>query len=98
MPLDPSMLQSLGKPISELLGAIFRTPNKSGLPTKLRLINWNARNNTAALRGLRKGDEAFEAAPSQLDELLTGGALDLDQPPQAGVDAIRKKLAALLGQ
>lgn len=97
MPLDPSMLESLGKPIAELLSTIFRTPNGSGLPSKLRLINWNGGAGTAALRGLRKGEEAFEATPAQLDALINDGTVGIDQPPQSAVAAIQKKLAALLG-
>lgn len=94
------MLHSLGKPLQELLDLALRpTTAKTGLPRGLRLTNWDARTGEAAFRGLRKGGaEEFRASPQQLDDLIGGGALDVQQPPTRAVEAIRRRLAALLGQ
>ena len=97
MPLDPDFLRSLGKPLSELLGLIFKSPTGSGIPSKLRVTNWDAKAGQAALHGLRKGSERFSASPSQIDELVNTGTIGIQQPPQSAVDAIRRKLSALLG-
>lgn len=97
MPLDPTMLESLGKPVSELLGMLFESPQLTGLPAKLRLTGWNANTGKMALRGLRRGEgEAFDASAPEMDSMINEGLLKVKQPAQAGVDAIRRKLAALL--
>lgn len=102
MPLTPNQLQpileSLGKPIAELLGMVLRpTQARTGLPSRLRFSNYNAEKGLAQFHADTKAAPQFEATPQQLDELIGGGALDLEQPPQGAVDAIRRKLAALLG-
>lgn len=97
MPLSPDMLRSLGKPLSELLGTLFKTPTKSGLPAKLRLTNWDAKSGEASMHGLTKVGQEFRSTPSQLDSLINSDTVDLAQPPVGAVDAIRRKLAALLG-
>lgn len=95
------MLKSLGKPLAELLDLILTPTTKgTGLPNRLRLTNWDARSGNVQFHGAgptRVGVERFEATPTQLDRLIRGGALDVEQPPQGAVDAIRKKLAMLLG-
>lgn len=97
MPLDPTMLESLGKPLSELLGMILRpTTAGTGLPSRLRL--GNVQNGEGLFYGVRKGGERFQASPSQLDEMINGGLLEREQPPTGAVNAIRRKIAAVLGE
>lgn len=96
VPLDPTMLESLGKPLSELLGAILSpTTPGTGLPSRLRIGNV-LQGGKALLYGTRKGGEQFEALPSELDSMINSGQLGLEQPPQRAVDVVRRKLAALL--
>lgn len=97
-PLAEPMLKSLGKPLSELLDLVLkRTGVAEGVPQRLRLTNWNARTGSAEFHGLTKAGQKFEATPTQLDELINGGVLGVDQPPQGAVEAIRRKLAGALG-
>lgn len=95
--VEAPALKSIGKPVSELLGATFVTPNKTGLPKRMAVSSWNDAKGSVGLHGARSGAEAFEATPSQLDELIDGGALGLEQPPQAAVQTIMQKLQQLLG-
>lgn len=99
MPTDPAMLRALGKPISELLSAVFKTPQamKTGLPSRVRLTNWDARKGMVDMHGVRRTADRLEATPGQLDELLNSGAIELEQPPQGAVDLLQRKLAELLG-
>jgi hypothetical protein len=99
MPTDPAMLRSLGKPISDLLSAVFKTPKagQTGLPSRVRLTNRDARKGTVDMHGVRKSADRLEATPGQLDDLLNSGAIELEQPPQGAVDMIQRKLAELLG-
>lgn len=73
------VLHSIGKSISDLLGAVFKPTSKgTGLPARLSLENWNARTGNVILRGARAAGEKFEATPAQLDELISSGELTLD--------------------
>jgi len=104
------VLKSLGKPISELLDMVLKTEKKvPGLPRRVKLTEWNARTGKLGLRpesaqgqrGLTSvGIEAapIEATPADVDALIDAGTLTRDQPPQGAVDAIRRKLAQILGQ
>lgn len=95
MPLDPTLVKSLGKPISELLGIVLKqTTPGTGLPARMRLGSFDR--GKATLYGARKGSETFEATASELDDLLANGMMELEQPPQGAVDAIRRKLSAIL--
>lgn len=103
------MLKSLGKPIQELLDLVLETSEKvKGVPRRLRLSNWDARRGLAqfhpeAPQGQGKGlvgmgvePHPFEASPAQLDELITQGLLDVQQPPAGQVSAIQSRLRQLL--
>ena len=90
------MLQSIGKPISELLGLILKPTQKgSGIPQRLRLTNWNADKGTISFHGASRAGQ-YEATPQQIDELINGGVLDLEQAPQRAMEAMRRKLLKLL--
>lgn len=94
----PDMVRALGKPISELLGAIFTTPSKTGLPSKLRLTNWNAKTGEAVLHGVRKAGEEMVASPRQLNSMIGADQIGLQQPPEGAVAKIQALLARALGQ
>lgn len=96
MPLDPAFLKSLGKPVAELLGTVFKTKTGSGLPSLLRMTNWDARTGNVGMHSLRKAGEAFEASPTQIDEMIERGWLDLEQPAEGASDHIRKLLQKIL--
>lgn len=97
--LDEPMVNALGKPVSEMLGTAFKTPAKSGLPQRLTVANWNAPEGAIEMRGATKAaaDTKFNVKPSELDDLINGGALDLKQPPSADVGRVQSKLKKLLG-
>ena len=94
------ILASLGKPLQELLGLVLSpTKGGSGLPRRLRLTQWNARTGNVEFHGQGPrpiGVERFEATPAQLDKLIRGGALDLEQPTESAMAPIRRKLSAAL--
>lgn len=103
------MLKSLGKPISELLDLVLKTEKRvPGLPRRVKLTEWNARKGTLGFRpeappgGMTSMPDItaapFEATPADVDALINAGHFDVDQPPQGAVDAIRRKLMAVLGQ
>lgn len=91
------LLKSLGKELSELLDAVFKPKAGSGLPQRLRFTNvsregqmqFHAPNDAI-------GPARFEASPSEVDKLINGGALDLEQPPAAATNAVRSKLRDVL--
>lgn len=91
-------IDALGKPVSELLGAVLTTPKKTGLPSKLRITNWNAPSQEVVMHGVRKAGEELRATPSQIDELIRAGNVDLQQPPMSAVEKIRRLLSSALGQ
>lgn len=86
------VLRSLGKRLDELLDMVLTPKPGSGLPKRLRLTNWDAREGNVDFHSASKG-ERFQATPSQLDELIKGGALDVEQPPAGAVTAARKKIS-----
>lgn len=94
--IEPA-LQQLGKPVSEMLGATFTTPNNTGLPKRLTVSGWNSLKGTVGMHGQRAGAEAMEATPGQLDQLIGEGHVGLEQPPEGAVQAIMAKLRAALG-
>lgn len=92
------MVNALGKPVSEMLGTVLKTPVKSGMPQRLTLTGWKAptgemefASNTKRAAGMK-----FNATPQQVDELINGGALDLEQPPNGSMEAIRARLRKAL--
>lgn len=91
------MVKALGKPISELLGALF-SPGEhgTGVPQRLRLTGTTPPD-MVQLHSQNMNGQPFEATADQLSQLLDGGALNLTQPPQGAVDKIRRTLASLLG-
>ena len=97
------VLRSIGKELSELLDTVFTTTKKTkGVPTKLRFTNLSREGNMqlhpASARGTSPtGPAPMEVAPGDLDRLISGGAVDLDQPPEGAVDAIRRRLQKVLG-
>lgn len=98
MPLDPTMLRSIGKPVGELLGMVFKTKTGSKLPSLLRLTNWNAATGNVAMHSVNKAGKAFEATPAQIDEMIEKGWLDIAQPAKVAGDKIRGLLSRALGQ
>ena len=95
MPLGPS-LHTLGKPVAELLGTVFKTKAGSGLPSLLRLTNWNAGKGMVGLHSVTKKGQPFEAAPAQLDEMIDKGWLDLAQPAVDVGNKLRRAIASRL--
>jgi len=91
------MLASLGKPVSELLDLILKTPDKTGLPKRLSLTNWDAVKGLLQFIGQRGGSERFSASPAEVDSLIHAGSLEIPQPAQAATEAVRRKIAAALG-
>lgn len=92
------MLESIGKPVSEMFGAKFSPEQtKTGVPQRLRFDGWNANKNQMQFAGSNAQMPRMDATPQQIDQLINGGALGLEQPPSTAVEAIRKKLAAILG-
>lgn len=91
------MLGSLGKRVDDMLGATF-TPTEAGtgVPKRIEFTNVG-RDGLMQFHGSNQQMPSLNASPAQVDELINGGALDLTQPPQGAVDAVRKKLSALLG-
>lgn len=101
MPLGPRatpMLESLGKPVSEMLGAVFQLKNGTGLPSLMRVSNWNPRTGSVLMQSIRKASEAFEATPAQLDEMMANGWLDLKQPAQRAGERITSLLQSAMGK
>lgn len=91
------MLKSIGKKLSELLDTVFTpTERGTGLPQKLRFTNWDARKGNMQFHGATGSAPQFEAAPGEVDRLISGGALDVAQPPQGAVDKLQKLLAGEL--
>lgn len=86
-------LKSLAKKVGDLIDAVFTPKSGSGLPQRLRLTNvsregqiqFHAPNDPI-------GPARFEASPSDVDKLIEGGALDLEQPPQRAVNAVQSRL------
>lgn len=88
------MLKSIGKKLSELLDTVFTpTERGTGLPQKLRFTNWDARKGNMQFHGATGAAPQFEATPGQVDKLISGGALDVAQPPQGAVDRLQKILS-----
>src|SRR5262245_24275714 len=103
MPLTPGqidpILRSLGKPLSQLLGMILKpVQSGTGVPSRLRYTNYDAPKGLAQFHSVDRAGQAFEASPKDLDALLKGGAIDVEQPPQGAVEKIRKLLAAAMGE
>jgi hypothetical protein len=87
------MLKSIGKKLSELLDTVFTpTERGTGLPQKLRFTNWDARKGNMQFHGGTAAAPQFEATPGQVDKLISGGALDVAQPPQGAVDKLQRIL------
>lgn len=97
MPLDPAFLTSIGKSLTDLIGLVLKSPTGSGLPAKLTLGGFDSAKGAAKFYGARKGGEVFEAAPTEIDDAITNGLLDLEQPAQKATAAVRRKIAAALG-
>lgn len=97
MLMGEPMFKSLGKPVSDMSGATFTPPRGSGLPSRLRLTNYDAPSNNVEFHGVSSG-QPFRATPGQVDTLVNKGGLDLEQPPAKAVAATRKKIAAKLDQ
>lgn len=98
MPLDPGMLKSLGKPVSELLGTVFKLKGGAGLPGMVRITNWNHRTGNVVMQSVRKASEAFEATPAQIDEMIGMGWLDVRQPAQRAGERITSVLRSAMGK
>jgi hypothetical protein len=90
------IIKSLGKRLDELLDAVFTTPKGSGLPSRLKLTNWDARTGNIDFHAFGKSAERFQATPQQLDTLLQRGGMDLEQPATKAVGTIQKKLQSAL--
>lgn len=98
MPVDPAFLRSLGKPVSEVLGMVFKTKSTGGeVPSLLRVSNWNSRTGNVSMHSLNKAGQPFEATPAQIDEMIEKGWLDLQQPAQAAGEGIRRLIGRTLG-
>lgn len=96
------MVKALGKPVSELLGSVFSPgETKTGVPQRLQLTGFKGgRPGVEPTVGLHSGNldgQPFEATLDQLSQLLDGGALNLQQPPQGAVAKIQRTLSQLLG-
>jgi hypothetical protein len=96
-------LSSVGKFLDDLLDAVFNPSAKgTGLPQRLRLTNWDARSGHVQLHPASRpkttpiGPAQFEATPAQLDELIAGGAIDLEQPPARAVSDIQSRIRQVL--
>lgn len=96
-------LGSLGKKVSELLDTVFsRATSAEGrsLPKRLRFTNWDARSGNMQFHpdqpSAEIGPAPFEATPAQVDRLVNGGALDVEQPGSRAVDQIRRHLREVL--
>jgi hypothetical protein len=88
-------ISALGKEIQELLDMVL-TPvaKRTGLPKRLQLGGFDSKTNKVKYYGQKADVPVFESTPEQLDEMLTTGMLDVEQPPKGAVEAIRKRIAA----
>ena len=93
-------LKSIGKQISELLDTIFNPKPGAGLPERLRLTNWDARSGNLQFHNASPGTEIsapkFEASPKEVDQLINGGALGVEQPPVRATSQIQSKIREML--
>lgn len=104
MPLSPgdmesvvNMLQSIGKPISEMLGTVLRpTTPGTGLPSRLSIGGFDSGTGKATIFAGRKGGETFDSTVQQLDDLLNSGQIDIVQPPKKEVGRMQAKISSML--
>lgn len=88
-------LKSITKPISELLDTIFTpTAKGTGLPSRLRFTNWDARKGVMQLHSADAAGKPFEVSPTDLDRLINAGHIDIEQP--TGDPQLQQKLKQLL--
>lgn len=86
-------LKSIGKKVSDLLGSVFTTKEGSGLPPKMTLSNWDARAGNLQFHG---GNTPFEATPQMLDQLISSGQVNLEQPAATTTTAVQSAIRKML--
>lgn len=91
------MLKSLGKTLGELMDAIFTPKAGAKLPQRMRFTGVSREGNMQ-FHGPNDpiGPARFEASPGDVDKLINGGALDLEQPPARATAAVQSKLRQML--
>lgn len=95
------VIKTLGKTVKEALGSIFTTPKGSGLPQRLRFVNYNTRDKLMHLRAEDATRERLDIPLNQFERMLTEGAIGLQprpEPQAAGTALIQDQLKTLLGQ
>lgn len=93
-------LKSLSKTLGDIFNRVF-TPTKpgSGLPKRLRFTGTSREGQMQfhnASPGTKIGPARFEASPAQVDELINGGALDVEQPPIRATSQIQSRIREIL--
>lgn len=96
--MDPE-LRSIGKPVSEMLDVMLNPKPGAGLPKRLRVTGWDARNSELAMTPVEHKaavGNSVRVSPQDLDKLLGAEAVGIEQPPARDVETIRRKIAAAL--
>ena len=75
------VVKILGKTVKDALGTIFKTPAGSGLPKRLRFVNYNTRNRTVHLRADDDTRKRLDISLGQLERMLEEGAIGVDPRP-----------------
>src|SRR3990167_1900932 len=69
------VIKTLGKTVKETLGSIFTTPKGSGLPARLRFVNYNTRDKLMHLRAEDATRERLDIPLNQFERMMTDGAI-----------------------
>lgn len=75
-------IKVLGKTIKDALGTIFTAPAESGLPRRLRFVNYNTRDKLLHLRSDDAARTRLDIPLGQLEQMLEQGAIGVQPRPE----------------
>ena len=82
-PFTGPTIKILGKTVKDALGTIFTAPAESGLPRRLRFVNYNTRDKLLHLRSDDAARTRLDIPLGQLEQMLEQGAIGVQPRPQA---------------